>query len=358
MSHKTAPHLPPETCRVDTHNKIRNIGWILFFVFVAFVAGLSAALIAVAWLTPNFASEQMVRTSFAEKSQFATPDPLIIRQVKQRTLMIYDKRKKVDSQYYSQDAFITDAGLISSDGWAVAFANGYSVAQEKNWEAIDYQGTFYKIDRAVYDSVSRLLYLKVAGTDFRSVAFVSDKEINTGSSLWSLYGENWNANTVGDYAALASKKIFAIWKPQSAHSLVFSEPVGSLLFNTSGDLFGLTDDKGLLIPSTLISLQVNNLLANQAIKYQGLNLNGYLVKRVAYENNGLELSGFYVADVGAHTNTTTVDENDLVLQINHEPINDNSLAYQVLLSAPDMTLTVWRNGETVEVKTRKTTVGS
>ena len=355
---RTAPHLPPETCNVKMHNKLYNLGWILFFVFVAFISGLSAATVVVAWLAPPVITEQITHTGYnTEKNQFGAPDPVMIKQTKQRLLVIYDKRKKVENQYYTEDALVTEAGLISSDGWAVASVSGFSLGQEKNWEAVDYQGTVYKVNAVVYDTLSDLVYFKVTGNGFRIMSFASSQELTAGIGVWVASNEKWSSNMVGDFTLLSTngKKNYLIWKPQYAHSLLQEVIVGSLLFDNNGDLLGLVGDKELVIPADLIRQQVDSILGNRAIVYKGLNLDGYFITRIFKDNSWQEEKGFYV-DSAYKASTSTVGRGDVILEVNHEPIAEFNLAEQ-LFSAPDQfSLTVWRDNQEVEIKVSKTVV--
>ncbi|MBI5221972.1 MAG: hypothetical protein HY980_00530, partial [Candidatus Magasanikbacteria bacterium] len=52
MKHSHPPHLPPESCRVDTHYRLRSLRWTVFLIAISFLSGAAAALSVAAWIIP------------------------------------------------------------------------------------------------------------------------------------------------------------------------------------------------------------------------------------------------------------------------------------------------------------------
>lgn len=356
---RSAPHLPIQARRVNIYQQLKKIGWIFLVVAIAWLAGFTGALMVVGWLAPVNSGEVLVRlNSSGNKNQLAAPDPLLLRQINQRVATIYDLRKKVDNKFYGDNSFISQAAILSSDGWLVAFVNKNNLGQEKNWEVVDYQGKVYKVEKRVYDNLSRLTYLKVNGDGFRIMSLVDSQNITWSSVLWSLNNNFWKATSLGDFSILnnVNKNELSIWR--LAYERVL-EPVvesGSLLFDNQGQLAGLVDDGGKIVPSFFASLQINSILSSGSLQYQGLDLTGYFIKKVFVNDNWQEINGFYVSQSKTKPSASAVGRGDVILQIENEPPEEFNLVEQIY-SAPDKTtLTVLRGGKEVKVQVEKKVV--
>lgn len=354
---KTAPHLPPETCRVDTHNRVRNTGLILLLFFLAFFSGLTGAIVYSAWLAPSFSPDYLIRTqNNFERNQSEAPDLAFVKQTRQKIISLYDKRKKIDSNYYSEEALVGETVAVSSDGWAVAELNSFSLGQEKNWEGLDSQGIFYKIEKAVYDSTSKLLFVKFNGDGFRIVSFADYKKVDYGTPVWVYKNGQWQANELNDYKLLNSKKTFAIGFWRFWRTLTIPAFAGGLIFDNQGYLLGFSTADNFVLPSSLVENQISYILSSQNVKYFGLNINGYLISKTIKNNNWVDLQGFYISEITSRKGVEKLLKGDVIIEINNELINQYNLPMQIN-SAPDQfDLIVLRQGKELSFTVTKNLV--
>lgn len=350
-----APHLPAPACRVDTYHRLQNLRWIVFIFAAAFLSGIAAALVTVAWIAPTFVPNDYY-SSNRDLRNNNRPDPLLVRQVKQRLVDIYDKRQKTDNVLYSQKARAARAGLLSSDGWAVAFYPSYFFGEEKNWEAVDYQGVFYGIAKTVYDPVSRLLYFKLSGQGFRVMAFGNSASLSE-ENLWTIDSSGAGQEALlGESTKIDQQKIYPIWRLQSFATVSSGALDNGFVFGAQGDAFGIVDEKGEVIPSWLIESQIGSLLEKQTVSYRGVNWRGYIIDGVNKDGVWTSLTGFYVVDSNALAKADTVNRGDVVLKINGQTVSSQDVAEQIVSAPEEFKVVVWRKWKEVELVVKKVAV--
>ncbi len=349
------PHLPPPACRVDTYHRLQNLRWIVFIFAAAFLSGIAAALVTVAWIAPTFVPADYYNTNRDLKNN-NRPDPLLVRQVKQRVVDVYDKRQKTDKVFYGQKALVIQAGLLSSDGWAVAFYPSYVFGEEKNWEVVDYQGVFYGITKAIYDPISRLLCFKLSGQGFRVMSFGNSASL-ADENLWTVDGGGLGKEVIlGEWTGIDSQKIYPIWRLQSFATVASGAQVGEFVFGAQGESFGVVDEKGEMIPAWLIGSQISSLLEKQVVSYRAVPWRGYVIDGVDKDGVWTSLSGFYVFDAGGLTGQDAVSRGDVVLKINGQSVSSKDVAEQISSVPDEFKVTVWRKGKELDLSVKKITV--
>ncbi len=346
---KNAPHLPSRSCRVDTYYRLQNIKWILLFAFFAFVAGASAALVFSAWVVPNYNYTSNYNTNFIDRGMNRSqPDIILERQMSQRVFTIHDKRKKIGSQFYGRESFVSLAGVVSSDGWLVTRVNNYLVGAEKNWEILDNQHLLYTLEKAVYDRLDQLLYLKIKADGLRVVAFPSWLEMTAGDSVWQVSFSGWSNNTLKNKIKISEKNLFTVWQPQYYWQLWDEVTAGSLVFNNRGELLGIVGTENTFSPGWLIEKQTNALLGSGKLVYYGVPWQGYFVSAKIGEAGNI--NGFYVE---RNTAGSAVLRGDIILKINGLTLAEDSLAELVWLAPDNFRVLVWRAGEELELEVSK-----
>ena len=339
---KSAPHLPPKTCRIDTYYRLQNIRWILLFALLAFVAGLSAALIAVTWIMPQYETVGIVNNSNNHVISYSTPDPFLVKQSEQRMFTIYDKRKKTGEKIYSNESFVGKAAIISSDGWAATFVPDYFLGWEKNWEIVDYQNNTFSVKKVVYDNFSEILYFKIDTQGARVMSFPDWKNLQIGSFVWSVSDSDWKDNYIAENKKIKNDKSFYLWDDQYYFSLSDSSGSGDILLDEQGNFIGFLDSDELVLSGWLIERQVNNLLSLGTLDYKGVDWKGHVVK-VAKEN-GVNINGFYL-DYVDMTNANTVKVGDVILKVNGQNVEANNISKIIWLAPEEFEVVVLRDIE-------------
>ncbi len=338
---KNAPHLPPKSCRVDTYYRLQNIKWILLFALLAFVAGISAALIAVTWVIPQYDTVGVVNNFNNHAVSYNTPDPFLIKQSEQRMFTIYDKRKKTEEKVYSEESFVGKAVIISSDGWSATYIPDYFFGWEKNWEVIDYQNNIFSVKKVVYDNFSGVLYLKVDTQGARVVSFPNSNKIQIGSFVWSISANKWQDDYVKDNNKIKNDKSFYIWNDQYYYSLANSNQGGNILLDEQGNLLGFLDVTGLVVPSWIVEKQTNNLLSVGVLDYKNINWKGHMVQ--VNRENGVILSGFYLDYVGDKNGDLKVG--DIIFKVNEHNVKAEDISEYVWLCPDEFQVVVLRGDE-------------
>ncbi len=346
------PHLPPPSCRIDTHHRLQNLKWIVFIFAAAFLSGVSAALVTVAWIVP--VTEQPVSYFFGihgknESNPAVELDSSVMRAIEQRTLNIVSKDKIING-FVASDAVALRAAIISSDGWAVAYfpTGKFDI---KKWQAVDTQGSIYLIDKAEKDAVSGLLYLKVDGQGFRINAFVNWDNIPDNLDVWAM-GRRFELVHANLTDASGDTEINA-WSPRFLHKLDSVLPAGALLFGDNGDLIGIAKEDNTVIPPWLVEKQVGAFMGNGKAMYEILPWEGFLVNGVSADGRVVGLSGFYITDVGDKSFKSLVKSGDVLLRINGQAITPELLAKQIIFAPTELTVTLLRDGKEIDVSIKK-----
>ena len=224
------PHLPKKACNVKTHHWLKSVWWILFVVFVAALSSLAFTLSTLVWFAPAYIPDQFItNTQKSFKAQKEDMSVEVLNKTRQRLWYIYDKREKIGGKFYANDADRLQAVLFSSDGWAIVYAPNYQKGLEKYWEAVDYQGVSYKIEKVFVDSLSGLAYMKFArldearalqaGSGFSFISFANWNEISAGETVWEISSDKQEGYVMGKPAQIIKDKSYFIWQPQFFYQL-------------------------------------------------------------------------------------------------------------------------------------------
>jgi len=345
------PHLPPQSCRIDTHHRLQNLRWIVFIFAAAFLSGVSAALVTVAWIVP--VTEQPVSYFFGIRSkevavQQTELDIDTVRAIEQRTLSLVQTGSIVNN-YVVSGAHSLKSAIISSDGWAVVYyPEKFDV---KKWQAVEYQGVVYSIEKAVRDGVGDLVYIKVVGQGFRINAFVNWDGLQSEEIVW---GSGKRMESFGVLLSeFSGEENINVWQPQFLRKLDGAAAPGILLFNGNGDLFGITGESKRVIPSWLIEKQVGSFMNSGSAVYDILPWSGYWINGASQDGKIVSLSGFYITDIGDKAYKNIVKNNDVLIKINGQPISQDLLSKQIIFAQPKLTVTVLRAGKEVEMDVSK-----
>ncbi|HBU07574.1 MAG TPA: hypothetical protein DEB09_05875 [Candidatus Magasanikbacteria bacterium] len=352
-----APHLPNKTCRVDTYYRLQNVKWLLLFAGLAFVAGVSATMIVNAWVLPHYESIQFVQSNDLDGKRLNnnTPDLLVKSQAEQRLMNVYDKKKKVEGQYYNKNSFVAQSAVVSSDGWCVLFSSNYFLGQEKNWEIIDYVGNSYVIEKTVYDKTNKLLFLKIQANGLRVMSFANWQNFGLNTNVWSIdFGNEWKNNLVADFVPLADPVVGYYADRQYNFGLLNLTTPGSVLLDGNGQLLAFVNVGGQnLLPSWLVERGINSILETGKLQYLDVGWQGSLVYGVFGNNNSQPETGLYINILGEKSVDSAVQIGDVVLEIENQPIDKFTLAEQIWFAPKEFKITIWRDGVRQEVFAKK-----
>ncbi|PIR03817.1 MAG: hypothetical protein COV59_04065 [Candidatus Magasanikbacteria bacterium CG11_big_fil_rev_8_21_14_0_20_39_34] len=341
---KTPPHLPRESCRIDTREKMRSFIWLCVLIFVAFLAGLSATLSVVAWVLPGYfnsntpvqTSSLHPRTTFDENTYNA-----LLHTIRQRTVRVYDIHHKQSEGVYNTEAFLGNAVLLSSDGWvAMRRTDGITSLGASSLEMVDHLGKVYKVSRVVRDPLKNIVYFKMAtvqGDLFYVVSLAKPNALDV--ATWSLQDRQLvEAERISGTSSVASHFLWEKIPPDFTSEGL----VGTLLFNSQGDFVGFVDNSGAVLSSYYISLALPNLLLNGRVDYFHIPVMGKVVEIA---------TGVSSAQFGFVVTTPYEDlkKGDVIVSVNGRPYNPALFTLFDFVQEHSYTLSVRRGEEMTDI---------
>jgi S1-C subfamily serine protease len=208
------------------------------------------------------------------------------------------KSEKADnfnlSDYYQVNQEVGQGIIITSDGWiATSFlpAEMEQASQEagragavgeenflENYAVITKDGKVYAVDKIIRDKLAKFNFLHVETKDFSVRSFIGRGGIARGQSVVAV---NWDgASWLSVISAMESDKDQAIVNSSdgiSGEIFLVDEPSekfnGSFLLNLAGEVAGLIDNQGKIMPASQFVAPIKSLLKNKEIKRASLGVN-------------------------------------------------------------------------------------
>lgn len=342
---KFPPHLPPKSCSVAAHSMWLSVKWLATILLISALAGVAASLAVVAWVVPVGGGSYVVNRFGPSVDTPQSLDANVVRQVRQRIIKLYDKRKAVGGGVYPESAQVGQAMLLSSDGWSVMHDPAFKITDSKQWRGVDHQGDIHLIEKLTFDAKSGLVFFKFKGTDFRVAPFISWETIQEGGYLWSVDG-TWKAVKIGDRRVVA-EGTFNMSQVYARDTMNPATDVGNIVISDKGDLAGFVGEHGELISAWFAHMLLPQILEKGSAYYAEVPIAGFFVDAVESEGKWKELTGFYVARV-ERVEKGGVRVGDVIMKINGKAIDQFGLHREVL-GAEELVLTVLRGGKEIEV---------
>ena len=353
-----SPHLPRKTCDVKGHKTFQTLTWLLFLIFIAGLSSITMTLATLVWFVPTFIPDQLVTTiQKGSQSQKEDLDMNVLNNAKKRLWYIYDKRQKIDEQYYTDTTNKLQAVMFSSDGWAVVYAPEYYKGTEKFWEGVDYQGSRYAIEKVFVDPISKFTYVKFARDGFSFISFANWNNNGEGSVVWELSANTRKQHILGKAVNVSDKQKYAIWTNQFFYNLADAVP-GNLIINENGEMIGLIDANNNLIYGWMVDSQYGSILQNGIPNYYAVAWIGYMVHGFTKDQDLTKrISGFYVEGSPTRVTSSTVGIGDLVMRIQNRLVEAETVSRQLLFAPEQFSVTVLRNSKEYEIIINKLNVG-
>src|SRR3989338_1283456 len=357
----SAPHLPPKSGDLIPEQTLQSLPWILFLIGVSALTSVALTLATIVWLAPNVISQELVISGRErnERQELAPQlNPAVANDARPRLWVIHDRRQKLTGGFYSVESGEYQAMMFSSDGWMVAAVPEYRVGVERGWEIADYQGQTRAIERVVLDPISDLTYIKVTGEGLPFAVFSSWEEIGPGSDIWfSAPGERWQSAGLSRPIFSGALRLYAVAEAQWQYRLPPSAKPGQIVIDEAGALVGFVDDKLALIEGWRVENQYVSILGTGKTRSTSLPWVGTMVDGFVAAADGVgarRVSGFYVSGSPTRATSSTVGSGDVIIRIQNKPVDSFTLARQILSAPERFLITVWREGEEVDIMIEKT----
>ncbi len=198
------------------------------------------------------------------------------------------------SDYYQINQEVGQGIIITSDGWiATSFLPaemeqapqkaGQAGAAGKgdfleNYAVITKDGKVYAVDKIIQDKLTKFNFLRVEAKDFPVRNFVGRGGIMAGQSVAAVNWdgaswlsvisamENYKDQDIVNSSDGISGEIFLVDKPSENFN-------GSFLFNLAGEVAGLIDNQGKIMPASQFTAAIEGLLKIKEIRRAGLGVN-------------------------------------------------------------------------------------
>lgn len=352
---KIPPHLPPKTCDIKAHRTFKSIWGLLFLLAFAGLVSLTMTLSTLVWFVPSFIPDQSVLSTQKDLGdRFADIDLSVMNNTKKKLWYVYDRRQKVDGQFYPDNAKALPAIMFSSDGWAVLYDAGYFLGLERYWEGLDYQGTIYKVEKVFVDNIGGFIYVKFDGGGFPFVTFADWNKLDENSPVWEISRDSYKKHTLKNDSDNVNKRDYKIWQPQLLFKVSEFLASGDILINENGELSGIVNDDGRLLYSWMIEGQLASVLQNSAVDYRAVSWTGYMAHGFVKVNDYTKrVNGFYVKNSPTKISSSTVGVGDLVIKVQGAPVSLANLSRKILFAPEEFAVTVLRGGQEYEIMVKK-----
>jgi len=345
MPSKHPPHLPPKSCSVPMYRRFQSLKWFLFFILVSFLTGITAALVAVAWVAPLYMMQTPLYTIQVDSERQAsrTIDELFERRVERQLVTVYDSEKKVGGDVYTRDAIFGTGVFFTSDGWFALYGPDYRVGDERAWEIVDHKGDTFDIEHVLVGFGEEMLYVKIAGSGFTVSDFPSWDGVESGQFAWAFIRGEWYTTVYGDGEWVSDTPTYAIDSPQYRPVLSGQLEQGSVLLDRQGLPLGFVDVDGHVLSFELTEKQYPVILENQQVSRESFGLVGHAVDYVLVDGVWTERLGFYIADLTQVRAKDGFVRGDIVIAIEGQSVEERVLWRQVDRTE-NFTVTVLRDG--------------
>lgn len=341
MNKQHPPHLPPKSCSLKQRNTLQTLPWLLVFAVFAAAVSTAVSLSFLAWYVPDFVSYQVPATISTNQSVVEEDgiDPLLARSIEERTVALYRQEQESTGLVFKDANFVTDAIIISSDGWIGFLDPGVAVP---GLIALDASGQIHRIESRRTDTETGIVYAKLSDGNFLVSSIDTWQQTHRGASIWAHVDGAWEASTFDTPVALQGDTGVSLTEPVESYALSFED--GTPIYSRNGSFLGFVDG-GELLPSWYVGNALTAILAKEAFYSPSVTYRGDLVR--AYLD---PLSAVYVDAPGilltkipprTQGNTSTPQLGDVIVSVMGAPVEPARLA-QYLATNETLRLTVLR----------------
>ena len=347
---KQPPHLPKKTCSIKFRDNIYTLKVFIFYIVMTLVAGITGALITFSWLMPNYNNSEFYLFNYGENNsiQNESATSILNRRFEYNTVKIFDNNKKIYDDFYSQDAFIGRAILLSSNGWAVFYDPDFTFTKIKNWSIIDYKGLKHKIENTIFDAENNFVYIKLNGEGFHVISFADVNNLELGNKVWYSSPEVLKSVNIFSKEKVLEK---SHWSSEDFYLFKIDEVNynSNIIFDDQGKIYGFLNENFTIKPIWKVEKDISSILEDSSLSKLENDFKGFFVsqeKNDNLENENQELiSGFYVKQLQKYVGDDYIKVGDIILEINGSKITKENLSNKIINLEEKHTIKVWRQGE-------------
>ena len=342
------PHIPAPSCNISTHKRWQNIKILLLAVIFGLFSGFTGAAIMLGWVWPTVeGTNNWVGVSNNVGAAHDALSDNIRVESEERLGMVYrDVSASAGLNYLSNDKKIGEAVFISSDGWMALYYPGFD-GNYKNWKVLLKNGAYMGVQKALHDSYTNIVYLKVtsphAGAQFKVANF--NDQLKSGQDLFVHTSVNWRHTFFNDYSAQAFVYPHLDTAPSVVLKIDESFEVGNWVVDSSGKFVGVVTKGNNVLPNLYLTSMLPTVLSGQKITYRTLGVSGWFSLEQPIVVGNERLNGFAVAKV---LNAKELKVGDIITSVNGQLVSPDNLWYNIN-NNQSVKLQVWRKGKLIEV---------
>ena len=263
-----------------------------------------------------------------------TLDADMVSEWRYRRVWLYDSAQVVNG-VYTEAARVAPAVVLNTGGWIV----WYSAGQSTPVVALDWQGVKYQIEKTVRTNFG-LVFAKLANANLRATtAFTDWPQWTNNAQVWT-WGTEWRAldwqkEPLAPAVRLATEEAVVYRAPDVTS--------GATITDLNGDLVGIADKTGRIIPGWYIASVLPHVMATAELPPTPVDWQGSFVTGILAGPQWQESNGFYVTSARTKRGVDTVEKGDIVTAINNQSVTAESLARLLAITPAQFTATVWRD---------------
>lgn len=240
--------------------------------FLGFLAGLTATVFVSGFLAADFfdgAPEKVLAPSMkdlAKEDKEAEIEQKVFDRLSSNVVEVY-KRGKAKDTVLSSENFLSLGAALTSDGW---IASVFDSAIDANSVGVVWNNRFYPSEKTVRDPFTSLVFLKIQAAGLPLAPFAKSapqkgSEVFVGGAAGSVYFShihNLRGNTSPQ--AIRSSETLDMFV------LIDNFSAGAPVFNSKGELAGISKGGGQMIKSSFMEDSLKKILKEGAINRPSL----------------------------------------------------------------------------------------
>ncbi|HRY36417.1 MAG TPA: PDZ domain-containing protein [Candidatus Magasanikbacteria bacterium] len=356
MSHP--PHLPNPSCSISLHQLWQRLGLIFLSIFFGLIGGLTGAAMTVGWIWPDLGGGNYWLVSQVDRSsQKVEMEEFIKKETSQKIMSVYENSQKSgEVSFLNSQSKLGEAALVGSDGWLAMYLSDEKKSNNFiTWTAVNNEGRTYKIEKLLYDKLTKIVYFKIRGLtksgeteikneQFKVIGFSENEKL--GEQVFVYQNNSWRYNFLADeYSLTVKPHLDSV--PMKVRTLENKNaPAGSLVLNNQGRFLGFLNENNEVIGSVYVNRVLPGVLNKQQIIYPTFSIEGWYSSEQILITDGGVVKGFLVT--GVLKNDSKLQKGDIILEINGQIVENENLWYN--LRGEQARLKVLRRGKVLDLE--------
>ncbi len=339
------PHLPPKSCSIENHRRLRRLKFLGVAVVFGLIAGMSGASMMLGWIWPRFAEGEAWITSYTRPSMSRVQLENHVREeISTRIVSIYKGSISAGGVSYLNKK-IGDGVMVSSDGWLAMYLPGYDGGY-KSLQVVTGDNKVSQPESAIFDKYSNILFLKIQDRQFKVVSFIDSVLVS--DDLFVFQDLYWYHGFIL-YPILSGSIPHFDLAPLQFYSLSGLFGAGRVAVNNQGRVAGFITEKNLLLPSFYIARILPKVLSQKTVSYPSLGADGWFSDEQPIVFGKEKIKGFYVANVWSPA--SVLRKGDVITQVNGRVVEPDNLWY-IINDSQSVDAKVLRGGKQLDLKVK------